>query len=212
MIGLPSETEDDVRGIAELAAKVAAAGGRGCEVTASVSTFVPKPHTPFQWAAQLDVAETEARQSLLRRELGRRGIEFKWHDARSRGSKASSRAAIGGSARARSPPSGSAAASTAGPITAASTSGSRRSPSPASSRATYLRRRSLDEMLPWDHLDCGVTKEFLQQELARAVEGQLTPDCSIERCTYCGACDFTAVTQRRLPSARAPRAASTAVR
>ena len=48
-------------------------------------------------------------------------------------------------------------------------------------------------MLPWDHLGSGVTKEFLQRELAHAVEGALTPDCSIERCTYCGACDFTTV-------------------
>src|SRR5262249_23365579 len=59
--------------------------------------------------------------------------------------------------------------------------------------AEYLRRRYLDEVLPWDHLSCGVDKQFLQRELAHAVEGRLTPDCSIERCTYCGARDFTAV-------------------
>src|SRR5262249_57562657 len=56
--------------------------------------------------------------------------------------------------------------------------------------ATYLRRRPLDETLPWEHLDAGVSARFLRQDLARAVEGRLTPDCSIERCTYCGACDF----------------------
>src|SRR5262249_52171442 len=81
MIGLPSETEDDVRGIAELAERVKRAAGGRLKVTASVSTFSPKPHTPFQWAAQLSVAQTEARQRLLRRELTRRGIEFKWHHA-----------------------------------------------------------------------------------------------------------------------------------
>src|SRR5512144_1558988 len=69
MIGLPSETEDDVRGIAELAGRVARAARGRLRVTASVSTFSPKPHTPFQWAAQLDVEETQARQALLRREL-----------------------------------------------------------------------------------------------------------------------------------------------
>src|SRR4029453_3085796 len=57
----------------------------------------------------------------------------------------------------------------------------------------YLRRRPLGEVLPWNHLDAGVSARFLQQDLARAVEGRLTPDCSIERCTYCGACDFKAV-------------------
>src|SRR4029077_3055543 len=60
MIGLPSETEEDVVGIAELAARVAAAGGGRLAVTASVSTFSPKPHTPFQWAGQLDLEETRA--------------------------------------------------------------------------------------------------------------------------------------------------------
>ena len=59
--------------------------------------------------------------------------------------------------------------------------------------AFYLRRRPLGEALPWDHLNSGVIKKYLQQELARAVEGILTPDCSIERCTYCGACDFKTV-------------------
>ena len=77
MLGLPGETEADLHGIAELSARVAAAGGRRVEVTASVSTFVPKPHTPFQWTAQIDLAETEARQSLLRRELQRQSSELK---------------------------------------------------------------------------------------------------------------------------------------
>ncbi len=57
----------------------------------------------------------------------------------------------------------------------------------------YLRRRILDECLPWDHLDSGVSKTFLQRELAAAFARTLTPDCSIERCTYCGACDFASV-------------------
>ena len=193
MIGLPGENEDDIRGIADLAAKVAAAGGRGHEVTASVSTFVPKPQTPFQWAAQIDVAETEARQSLLRRELGRRHIRFKWHDARtsylegvfSRGDRRLGALLLaayrlgcrfdGWTEHARFDLWEQAFAET------------------GIEPRDYLRRRYLDEVLPWDHLGCGVTKEFLQRELAYAVEGKLTPDCSIERCTYCGACDFTAV-------------------
>src|SRR5205823_3321203 len=82
MIGLPSETEEDVHGIAELSARVAAAAGGRLRVTASVSTFSPKPHTPFQWAGQLSLEETRARQALLRHQLGRRKIEFRWHDAR----------------------------------------------------------------------------------------------------------------------------------
>jgi radical SAM family uncharacterized protein/radical SAM-linked protein len=193
MIGLPGEAENDIRGIAELAAKVRAAGGGNCEVTASVSTFVPKPQTPFQWAAQIDVAETEARQSLLRRELGRQRIRFKWHDARtsylegvfSRGDRRLGNLLLaayrlgcrfdGWTEHCRFDLWERALAET------------------GIDPPAYLRRRHLDEVLPWDHLGCGVTKEYLQRELAYAVEGRLTPDCSIERCTYCGACDFTAV-------------------
>ena len=193
MLGLPGEEEADLVAIAELAAKVAAAGKGRAEVTASVSTFVPKPHTPFQWAAQVDVAETEARQSLLRRELGRRRIRFKWHDARtsylegifSRGGREVGALLL--------------AAYRRGCRFDGWTEQCRFDAWEAAMAETgidardYLRRRFLNEALPWDHLSCGVTKEYLQRELAYAVEGRLTPDCSIERCTYCGACDFTQV-------------------
>lgn len=193
MLGLPGETEEDLRGIAELSARVAAAGGKRVEVTASVSTFVPKPHTPFQWSAQIDLAEIEARQSFLRRELQRRRIRFKWHDASasylegvfSRGDRRLGRLLLhayrlgcrfdGWTDSYRDDLWQQALAET------------------GVDPQQYLRRRYLDEALPWDHISSGVTKEFLREELARAVEGQLTPDCSIERCTYCGACDFTSI-------------------
>ncbi len=193
MIGLPSETETDVVGIAELAGRVRRAAKGRLRVTASVSTFSPKPHTPFQWAAQLDVEETQARQALLRRELGRRGVEFRWHDSQlswlegvfARGDRR-----------------------LADVIETAQRAGARFDGWSDRCRldlwrealaahgldaARYLRRRPLGEVLPWEHLDAGVSARFLQQDLARAVAGRLTPDCSIERCTYCGACDFRAV-------------------
>jgi radical SAM family uncharacterized protein/radical SAM-linked protein len=193
MIGLPSETEDDVRGIAELSGRVAEAAGGRLKVTASVSTFSPKPHTPFQWAGQLTPDETRARHGLLRRELARRRIEFRWHDPElsflegvfARGDRR-----------------------LADVIETAQRLGARfdgwsdhcRMPLWHEALAThgldprwYLRRRPLEETLPWDHLDAGLSRRFLLQDLARAVEGVLTPDCSIERCTYCGACDFEAV-------------------
>jgi len=193
MLGLPGETEADLIAIADLSHKVAAAAPGRVEVTASVSTFVPKPHTPFQWAAQIDLEETRARQTLLRRELARRRIRFKWHDGRlsllegifSRGDRRLGRLVL-----------------------AAQRLGCRFDGWTEQCRwdlwqqamaacgvdpAFYLRRRLLDEPLPWDHLYSGVTKKYLAQELARAVTGVLTPDCSIERCTYCGACDFRTV-------------------
>jgi len=193
MIGLPSETEADVRGIAELSRRVREAASGRLRVTASVSTFVPKPHTPFQWAGQLSVEETRVRQALLRRELARHKVEFRWHDAElsylegifSRGDRrladvletAQRRGARfdGWSDHCRMDVWRDALAAH------------------GLDAAFYLRRRPLGEQLPWDHLDAGLSRRFLLQDLARAVEGVLTPDCSIERCTYCGACDFEAV-------------------
>jgi hypothetical protein len=194
MIGLPSETEEDVLGIAELSAARLGRGGRAAPVTASVSTFSPKPHTPFQWAGQLSIEETRARQVLLRRELGRRRIEFKWHDAEmsflegifSRGDRRLADV-IETAQRPRR-----ALRRLVRPL-AGSTSGARRWPSTASIPSSTCAGRPLGETLPWEHLDAGLSKRFLLQDLSRAVSGLLTPDCSIERCTYCGACDFESV-------------------
>ena len=88
MIGLPTETDEDVLGIADLAAKVVEAyrevkGRRGAKVTVSVSSFVPKPHTPFQWVEQQSMAELARKQQLLRDRLQReRSITLNWHDAK----------------------------------------------------------------------------------------------------------------------------------
>jgi radical SAM family uncharacterized protein/radical SAM-linked protein len=193
MLGLPSETEEDLLGIVDLSRKVSAAGKHRRQVTASVSTFVPKPHTPFQWAAQLSLEETEARQELLRKTLRRYGIQFKWHDARlsflegvfARGDRR-----------------------LAEPLLTAYRLGCRFDGWTEQFRLDlwqqafaahgidpdfYLRRRLLDEPLPWDHLDSGVSKKWLQRDLAKAFAATLTPDCSVERCSYCGACDFKTV-------------------
>ncbi|MSQ47773.1 MAG: TIGR03960 family B12-binding radical SAM protein [Deltaproteobacteria bacterium] len=193
MLGLPSETEEDLLGIVDLSRKVSAAGNHRRQVTASVSTFVPKPHTPFQWAAQVGLEETEARQTLLRRELRRHRLQFKWHDAPlsflegvfARGDR---RLAI--------------------PLLTAYKLGCRFDGWTDQFRLElwqqaftehgidpnfYLRRRLLDEPLPWDHLDSGVSKKWLQRDLAKSFTATLTPDCSVERCSYCGACDFKTV-------------------
>jgi radical SAM family uncharacterized protein/radical SAM-linked protein len=193
MLGLPSETGEDLQGIVDLATKVAAAGNFRRQVIASVSNFVPKPHTPFQWAGQIPVDAMESRQRFLRQELGKQGIKFRWHDARlsylegvfSRGDRRLSRVLLrafrlgcrfdGWNDVCRFDLWQQALAEADG------------------CAESHLRRRMLDETLPWDHLSSGVTKAFLQKELARAFERTLTPDCSIERCTYCGACDFTAI-------------------
>ncbi len=191
MIGLPSETEEDLMGIVDLSAKVAAVGRKHqAQVTASISNFVPKSHTPFQWAPQIPSSEVESRQAFLSHELRRRRIAFRYHDAHlsylegivSRGDRR-----------------------TGALVQRAFELGCRFDgwndacrldlweqalKETGLSAEFYLRRRYLDEVLPWDHLSSGVNKAFLQRELAAAFERTLTPDCSVQRCTYCGACDF----------------------
>ena len=194
MCGLPGETEEDLVGIAELAARVSrqAPNGRG-PVTASVSNFVPKSHTPFQWASQISLEENLARQEILRRECRRRGVEFKWHDARSswleglfsRGDRRLAALVVEAYERGCRFDGWSEAFRWDAWQEAIAAAGVE--------PGEWHRRRHLGEALPWDHLDSGVDKKWLERELQRAFEGRLTPDCSIENCTYCGACDFVEV-------------------
>ncbi len=190
MLGLPGETLDDLRCIAQLCAKIRRLAPPGGEVVASVSNFVPKPHTPFQWVRQLSLEEIVSRQEFLRRELQKARVNLRYHDARlsvlegifSRGDRRLAQTLYrafelgcrfdGWTEQCRFDLWGQALQDTGVRVT------------------HELRRRFLDEVLPWDHLSAGVTKQYLQRELAKAFEGELTPDCSVTRCTYCGVCDF----------------------
>ncbi len=82
MIGLPGETQQDIEGIAELAYNVLGQAKKRGQVTVSISTFVPKAHTPFQWERQIDLEETKAKQQYLMSRLRHRHIELRWHDNR----------------------------------------------------------------------------------------------------------------------------------
>jgi radical SAM family uncharacterized protein/radical SAM-linked protein len=199
MIGLPTETMDDVLGIAELAAQVKRAGkgtGHGGDVTVSVGSFVPKPHTPFQWQRQIGREEILEKQRFLRGELRKRKLAFKWHDAHlsflegvfARGDRRLSRVLL----KARE-------------------LGCRfdgwgehhdfRKWEQAFDETGvdpefYLRKRDYDEILPWDHMDSGVSGEFLRKEEEKSREELPTGDCREGSCTGCGVCDFSRIKPR----------------
>ena len=199
MIGLPSETMEDVLGIAELAKRVKYEGkrsGRGGEVNVAVSSFVPKSHTPFQWEPQISYEEILAKQQFLRDELKRRKLNFKWQDAPlsvmegvfARGDRRLGRLLLKarelgcrfdgwGEHFSFSRWREAFAAAGVDPF-------------------FYLRGRDDDEILPWDHLDYGVSKEFLRAERDRALAGTPTEDCRTGRCTGCGVCDFETIRMR----------------
>lgn len=213
MIGLPTETEEDLEAIAQLVRKVmktreaSTSGGRK-EVNVSVGTFVPKPHTPFQWEAQLSLSESQKALNLLRGALPRKGCNFKHHNPKisylegvfSRGDRKLGKllvtawkngARLDGWTEHFNLDTWLAAAEQC-----------------HLELDQYLRARNSDELLPWSHLDTGVDINFLQDELIRAKEQVYTPDCRFHACQKCGLCDFKTlmpiVHNRKLVSTPAP--------
>ncbi|HOQ23808.1 MAG TPA: TIGR03960 family B12-binding radical SAM protein [Bacillota bacterium] len=196
MMGLPTETDEDIIGIAELAREVLNLGKgiwkqrpHAVQVSVSVSVFVPKPHTPFQWRPQLSLEEVERRQRLLADHLKGRGLELHWHDARTSWLEG---------VFARGDRRLAAVVKTAWELGCRFDGWAehfrfdlwleafRRSGLEPDFYAN--RQRSYTEILPWDHLDAGVCKEFLQDEDRRAEAGLLTPDCRQAACSACGVC------------------------
>ena len=182
MLGLPGEREEDLEGIADLARKTLLTARNRGQVTVSLSTFVPKPHTPFQWQRQIGIAETDTRQEFFRRRLKNRNISIKWHDARmgllegilSRGDEKTGTLIEmafrlgcrfdGWSDRFR--------------FDLWEEAMRRTGIDPAS----YLRERPFTEVFPWERIESGVSREFLLAEAIRAEKGEPTPDCRTGTC------------------------------
>ncbi|MEW6594848.1 MAG: TIGR03960 family B12-binding radical SAM protein [Thermodesulfobacteriota bacterium] len=194
MCGLPTETEEDIAAIPELAWKVLRTSpGGGRQVTVSAAVFVPKPHTPFEREPQLSVEEGLRRLHLMRDRLKGRAFSFKWHDPRQsylegvlcRGDRRLSRvveAAWQGGAR----------------LDAWSDFlnldlWQRVAQELGLDLGQYLARRAPGAPLPWDHLDAGVDPQFFAEELVKAEKGEYTPDCRVHGCQGCGLCDFKTV-------------------
>lgn len=194
MMGLPTETDEDLAGIASLAERInelyhTIRGRYGCRITVSVSSFVPKPFTPFQWMRQESVEEIERKQQYLKSLFTNRHIKYAYHDAKT------------------------------GYIEAALARGDRRLCDVVErvwrKGATYdswsdffdfdrwlsafaecgvnpddhaSRERDLYEPLPWDHIACGVTNDFLRKEWRLATREVTTGDCRVRPCNGCAVC------------------------
>ncbi len=189
MIGLPTETEEDIDGIVELSraiADIARRCGRANRLTISVGSFVPKPHTPFQWEPFGPKEILTARLGQIKDSLRRSGIKVKWHSIEtsfleallSRGDRSISRV-----------------------IEKAWSLGSRFdewtecfSPSTwneAFERTgvepnAFLEGRSAADPLPWDHIDLRISRAYLLRERERAMHSKTTEDCRWSRCSGCG--------------------------
>lgn len=190
MIGLPSETDEDIVGIARLVSSVAKVGRRmGIKpaITVSVACLVPKPHTPFQWRAQDSIEEMERKQEILKRALRNKHVSLSWHDARTshleavlaRGDRRLGKAILLAWQK------GCRFDAWNEQFDYQKWSESLRQ-AELDPRFYANRRREYDEALPWDHIDCGVGKQFLVREDARAEAEEITRDCRLEKCAGCG--------------------------
>lgn len=194
MIGLPTETDEDIKGIAELSQKIlylwkthATNKKRGVKITVSAACFVPKPHTPFQWEAQNTREEFKRKAALLREAITAKAITYNWHEPDvsfleavfARGDRNVGKV-----------------------IEAAWRKGARLDGwAEHFSLDLWLeafrecgvdpdfyatRERNKDEILPWDHISAGVTKNFLACEREKAYRSEASPNCR-EKCLGCGA-------------------------
>ena len=192
MLGLPTETDEDVLGIADIAAHVMHAWResalnktRGVRITVSTSWFVPKPHTAFQWEPQIPIEEYERRVKLLREAMNTKSVTYNWHP---------------------SPTSFMEAVISCGDRRLGKVIETAwRKGETLSAWEDYFdlnrwmeafeecgldphfyanRRRSEDEILPWSMISCGVAPGYLKRERALSYEGVTTPDCR----THCNAC------------------------
>ena len=199
MLGLPTENEDDMREIPRLADKIARRyyeipkdrrNGK-CQITISTSFFVPKPFTPFQWASMCQKEGYLARAKVVNEEmkaqLNRKSLKYNWHEADvtvlegvfARGDRRVGQVLLKAYEKGCMFDAWTECFDNQKWMEAFQETG-------VSIDFYNLRQRELDEILPWDFIRCGVTKEFLTREWERAQRGQLTLNCK-EACNGCGA-------------------------
>ena len=202
MLGLPTETEEDMKEIARLSDRVARRyyeipkdqrQGK-CQISASSSFFVPKPFTPFQWASMYTAEEYMRRASVVKQEfqeqLNRKSLRYNWHDAQvtvlegvmARGDRRIAKVIE--------------RAYRLGCLFDSWTESFRNDLWMQAFEETgvdigfyNLRERRTDELFPWDFIDTGVKKTFLYKEWERAMQGVVTPNCRMQ-CSGCGAAGF----------------------
>ncbi len=193
MNGLPTETDEDVRGIGGLAQRIVdlyytkKRPGKGVTVTVSVSCFVPKPFTPFQWEPQDSLEELERKQQLLKDEIKTRKIAYKYHDAKvsrieavfARGDRRLSKSLVAACEKGMMLDGWDEFFSYENWLSVFESVGI--------DPSFYANRRfGKNELLPWDFIDIGVTKKFMLSEYDKAVAEETTPDCRT-KCSNCGA-------------------------
>jgi radical SAM family uncharacterized protein/radical SAM-linked protein len=192
MIGLPTEREEDLKGIVDLSRRIASVGERQKihpNVNVSVSTFVSKPHTPFQWEGQIPLEEMKERLRFLKEEVRRNRLHFKWQDPHlsflegifSKGDQRLSRVLM-----------------EAHRLGCRFDGWSDQFQFPLWKDAFEqagvdmdlgLRKRGFEDPLPWSFIETGVRPAYLWEEYQKGLKEEGSPPCPVEGCRRCGVCD-----------------------
>jgi len=192
MIGLPTEKEEDVRGIIDLSRRISSQGERQRihpQISVSVSTFVPKPHTPFQWEPQISLEAMKEKLQFLKDNLKKKNLRLKWQDPHlsllegvfSMGDRNLSRGLVeahrlgcrfdGWSDQFRFDLWENAFEKAGLEMT------------------SYTRKKGFEETLPWSFIETGIGADFLWKEYQKGLKEEVSPPCTAKDCHRCGLCD-----------------------
>jgi len=192
MIGLPTEKEEDVRGIIDLSRRISSQGERQRihpQISVSVSTFVPKPHTPFQWEPQISLEVMKEKLQFLKDNLKKKNLRLKWQDPHlsllegvfSMGDRNLSRGLVeahrlgcrfdGWSDQFRFDLWENAFEKAGLEMT------------------SYTRKKGFEETLPWSFIETGIGADFLWKEYQKGLKEEVSPPCTAKDCHRCGLCD-----------------------
>lgn len=199
MMGLPTEKEEDLKGILELTKKIAVLGERQKihpNINVSVSTLVPKPHTPFQWESQIPLEEMKEKLHFIRDGVKKNHLQFKWQDPHlsflegifSMGDRNLSQVLVeafrlgcrfdGWSDQFHYPLWKEAFEKT------------------GMDMDSHTRKRKFEDILPWSFIETGMETQFLWEEYQRGLKEKISPPCVREICHRCGICDGKTITVR----------------
>jgi len=208
MMGLPTETEEDLKGIIGLSGKISSLGERQKvypNINISLSTFVPKPHTPFQWESQISLEEMKERLHFLKDEVRRNRLHFKWQDPClsflegifSTGDRDLSRVLVEAHRLGCRFDGWSDQFSFTRWKEAFEKTGVEMD--------LCTRKKELKESLPWSFIETGIDPTFLWEEFQRGLKEEMSPPCSRGDCRRCGICNGKTITVRESDSNQALR-------
>ena len=197
MVGLPTETHADLEAIVTLVKRlkgIVKRHGRSQKITVSVATFVPKPHTPFQWEPQIRLETALEKINWLKANLKLPGVQVKWQDPRvsviegvwARGDRRLNKVLVDAWRSGCRFDGWTDFFNYDRWITVFKANG-------IAPNAYTDGKSDTDHALPWDHINIGVDRSFLIEEKARALVGTLTNDCRTGSCSGCGVCDFDSI-------------------